>query len=186
MINIYLSGSIKKGASDPRGEEAFWAPEHEREICNAVNGRVRLLNPAKSPIRRNEYFVNYGCDIFLIQKSDVVLVDLRTEKGIGVGAELMYAQFIGKTVIGWIPENSCYKRDKVEDVFGEDLVNWIHPFAFGLCDEISDTLEGACAHINRMYEAGGFVKDVNKAPERALEAFQREYGTDFLERFSHD
>ena len=122
-LQIYLSGSIKKGRFDTRSESEYWSSENEHEIARSINRSVVFLNPARTAIRRNDYFVNYGCDLFMIQESDLVLVDLRTEKGIGVGAELMYAHFIGRPVVGWLPRNSHYKRDYVEDVFGEDLVD---------------------------------------------------------------
>jgi len=134
-----------------------------------------LLNPAKTPIRRNDYFVNYGCDLHLVSVSDVVLVDLRQEKGIGVGAELMFAQQTDRPVVAWIPPNSYYRRDRVDGVFGEDLVNWVHPFAFGLCDVLADTLLDACGAINHL-RAEGFAKDSAKAPHLAMKRYLEVHG----------
>lgn len=178
-INIFLSGSIKKGRSDGREEDCFWTLQDESLITEKINGPVVLLNPAKSDIKRNDYFVNYGCDLHLVQNADVVIADLRTKKGIGVGAELMYAQFIGKPVIGWLPENSYYRRDRVEDVFGEDLVNWIHPFAYGLCDFIVNSLEEAADIIKRMSQTDSFKKNSQKSPAQAIEYFREKYGETF-------
>lgn len=176
VIKIYLSGSIKKGRTDNRGEDAFWSPAHEEEIRRLVIEPVVLLNPAKTSIKRNDYFVNYGCDLYLVGHADCVLVDLRMERGIGVGAELMYARVINKPVIGWLPPNSVYRRDLIEDVFGEDLANWTHPFAFGLCDFIADNLELACQQINSMWAEGELRKDEAKSPEKAIAAFLDIYG----------
>lgn len=174
-VSIYLSGSIKKGRFDTRSVSEFWSSDDEKKIASLVKRKTILLNPAKTAIQRNDYFVNYGCDLFLIQNADLVLVDLRTEKGIGVGAELMYAHFIGRPVVGWLPANSYYKRDYIQDVFGEDLVNWTHPFAFGLCDFIADDLPAACDYINRVCD-GLISKDDLKSPKMAIEAFKRVYG----------
>jgi len=174
-VRIYLSGSIRKGRQDPRGDDEFWTATDERLIQNLVRPNAVLLNPAKSPIRRNDYFVNYGCDLFLVQTSDVILADLRTEKGIGVGAELMFAYFVKKPVIGWVPTNSYYQRERIEDVFGEDLLDWTHPFVFGLCDYIANNLVQACERINEMCERGEFAKDDYKSPGNAIEAFKRAY-----------
>jgi hypothetical protein len=104
------------------------------------------------------------------------LADLRIEKGIGVGAELMYARIVGKPVIGWVPTNSYYKRDRIDDLFGEDVINWIHPFAYGLCDLIVEDLEEACYHVNRMSEEKGFYQNTTKAPDEAIRAFKAAYG----------
>lgn len=174
-LRIYLSGSIKKGRSDMREAHAFWTESDEAMIHAHVDREVVLLNPAKTPIRRNDYFVNYGCDLYLVGSADVILVDLRTEKGIGVGAELMYAHLTARPVIGWLPRNSYYRRDKVEDVFGEDLIDWVHPFAFGLCDLTVETLTDACNQINLMNGECKFAKNEKKAPERAIEAFRSAY-----------
>jgi hypothetical protein len=99
-IRIYLSGSVKKGRDDNRNPSEFWTADDENFIFKKINLEVVLLNPSKSPISRNDYFVNYGCDLYLVESADVVLVDLRGERGIGVGAELMYAQFREKCVVG--------------------------------------------------------------------------------------
>lgn len=174
-LRIYLSGSIKKGSSDSRADDAFWTEAHEREIRQRIEASVKLLNPAKTPIRRNNYFVNFGCDLQLVGSSDIVLVDLRMEKGIGVGAELMYARQTMRPVVAWIPRNTYYRRDKVENVFGEDLIDWVHPFAFGLCDVLAETLPEACAAVKTIVsERRG--KDPSKAPEAAIEAYLDEYG----------
>jgi hypothetical protein len=175
-VNIFLSGSIKKGRSDQRDERYFWTAEDEETIRRTVAKPVVLLNPAKSPIRRNDFFVNYGCDLYLVEKSHVVLVDLRTQKGLGVGAELMYAQFTGHPVVGWLPDNSYYKRERIADVFGEDLFGWTHPFVYGLCDIIADNLTEACRAINRMCDTGAFDKNLKKSPKEAIKKFRETYG----------
>ena len=92
----------------------------------------------------------------------------------------MYASFAKRPVIGWIPPNSYYRRDKVEDVFGEDLFDWTHPFAFGLCDIIADSLDQACNHINLMCLGEEFSKTTMKSPEKAIEAFKYAY-REFIE-----
>lgn len=174
-LRIYLSGSIKKGRTDPRPADSFWTEADEALILSRIAGPVELLNPAKTDIRRNDYFVNYGCDLYLVQTSDVVLVDLRVEKGIGVGAELMFAHLSKRPVIGWLPPNSYYRREFVEDVFGEDLVNWIHPFVFGLCDHVADSLSEACDIIETVTASGGASQNNSKSPDDAIARFLEAY-----------
>ena len=137
--------------------------------------KSELLNPAKSNIRRNDYRANYGCDLFLVRKSDVVLVDLRTEKGIGIGAELMFARYEEIPVVGWSPKNSQYRRDKVENVFGEDLVNWVHPFAFGLCDYLEPTLEDACKRILHIARLPSGKSKISPEVESSINYFRDQY-----------
>lgn len=171
---VYLSGSVKKGSSDTRSDELFWSERDEDAIISSVGEGTVLLNPSKTPIIRNDYWGNYGCDLFLVQRADVVLVDLRDKKGIGIGAELMYAQHLGKTVLGWLPSNSYYKRNFVPQVSGEDLHNWTHPFAFGLCDRLFETLEAACTTMKQI-RSGTHVAEDRKTSEQAIAHFKRLY-----------
>lgn len=173
-VRIYLCGSVKKGLLDNRSEEEFWDPAHEIAIAKALDRPVELLNPSKTKIRRSNYFINFGCDIFLVQSSDLLFADLRSEKGIGVGAELMFARQAGIPVIAWLPPDSHYRRD-LTDVFGEDLHNWVHPFAYALSDYIEDSLNAVCERAKSIL--AGEVQPVmrNKEIKQATDAFLREY-----------
>ena len=173
IVRIYLCGSVKKGLADDRPTGEFWLPEHERVIARAVIGAVELLNPSKTKISRQDYFVNFGCDIFLVRSSHLVIADLRSEKGIGVGAELMFARQAGIPVVSWLPPNSHYRRD-LSDVFGEDLRDWVHPFAFALSDYIEDSLEAVCMRAN-MILSGTSPRAEGKAIEVAVEKFLIQY-----------
>lgn len=146
-LRIYLSGSIRKGAGDPRSPDHFWTRENEEFIRANAGGPVELLNPAKTDIRRQDFALNFGCDLYLVSISDVVLVDARREKGIGVGAEMMFAVQRGIPVITWAPPDTHYRRSRVPDLFGEDLHDWTHPFIFGLSDHIVSDLAEAMALI---------------------------------------
>lgn len=152
-LRIYLSGSIRKGADDPRPSDHFWTRDDEEAIRSGIGSPVELLNPAKTDIRRQDFGLNFGCDLHLVSISDVMLVDARRAKGIGIGAEMMFAAQCGIPVITWAPWETHYRRSSVSDVFGEDLTNWIHPFVFGLSDHVVDELERAIDIIRDL--AGG-------------------------------
>lgn len=170
MKRIYLCGSIKKGVSDVRSSNEFWTEEDEARIIDRLKEPVLLLNPAKTAIKRQDYFLNFGCDIFLVQSADLVIADLRSEKGIGVGAELMFAKQSGIPVISWLPQNSHYRRD-LTDVFGEDLSNWIHPFAYSLSDYIEDSLERVCERSNGVLFSSEMHLDGENVIPKAIDRF---------------
>lgn len=158
-LRIYLSGSIRKGDSDPRSDDYFWSERHEAFIETNAGGAVELLNPAKTDLRRTDFALNFGCDLYLVSVSNIVFVDARHEKGIGVGAEMMYAAKLGLPVITWAPRNSHYRRDFVPNVFGEDLHDWIHPFVFGLSDYVVEDLVEAMALV-REYRIDGLQRHI--------------------------
>lgn len=160
-LRIYLSGSIRKGSTDSRSDDHFWSERDEQFIReHAGVPQVELLNPAKTRIRRSDFALNFGCDLYLVSISDIVLVDARREKGIGVGAEMMFAADCGIPIIAWAPPDSHYRRSFVPNVFGEDLHDWTHPFIFGLSDRVVDDLGQAMEQV-RAHVRGELTRRVD-------------------------
>jgi hypothetical protein len=141
---VYLSCTIQKGPTDMRAPDFFCGEEEiKRLLAPVTSSPVTLLDPAKSGCRRNDIYANYGCDLYMISISNVVVVDARTEKGVGVGAELMYARERGIPVVAVCPPETNYRRSLVEDVCGEDLRAWVHPFIYSLSSIIVDDFDAA-------------------------------------------
>lgn len=147
-VRIYLAGSVPKGSADGQAKREMWTDQDEDRIRAGINAAVETLNPNKSGVRRADFYANFGCDLHLVDSSDVVFVDGRSKRGIGVGAEMMFAQMRGTRVVAICPDESAYRRRDVEDMFGEDLEEWIHPFVFGLTDHIAATLDEAINWVN--------------------------------------
>jgi hypothetical protein len=169
-LRVYLSGSIRKGHVDPRSPSHFWSEDDEARIIDGLApDSIELLNPAKTTISRSDVLSNFGCDLYLVASSDVVLVDARTEKGIGIGAEMMFASMKHIPVVTWAPRNSHYRKDFIPNIFGEDLANWTHPFIHGLSDYVVETLDGAIALLKRRAREGKLT--VTKDPEGAISYF---------------
>jgi hypothetical protein len=172
---VYLSGSVKKGSGDARAKDDFWTDDDEEAIVTGIKGRkAQLLNPSKSVLRRSDYYANFGCDLHLVSISDLILVDVRAKRGIGIGAEMAFAQSLGIPVISICPPNSNYRRDFVPDVFGEDLKNWIHPFVYGLSDYIAHNLESAISLVNSVIADGGPHRHPGQKLHDAIAYYQRE------------
>lgn len=172
----YLCGSVKKGDEDTRDESFFWTNNNEKYLKEGVKDitELKLLNPSKTKISRKDYYANYGCDLHLVSISEVILVDARKEKGVGIGAELMFAQQRGIPVITWSPKNSYYRKDFIPNVFGEDLVNWIHPFIYGLSDYIVEDLDEMVELIKTLATKGAL--NINKpSANDSIKYFLRKY-----------
>lgn len=152
-VRIYLAGSVPKGNGD-LGRQT-WSEKDEEQIRSGIRAsHVETLNPNKSGVSRADFYANFGCDLYLVASSDVVFVDGRGKRGIGVGAEMMFAQMRGVRVVAICPDESAYRRRDVENLFGEDLDEWIHPFVFGLTDHIAASLGEAISWLNGWIEAG--------------------------------
>ena len=145
QVTAYLAGAIKKGRDDDRPAGTFWSDLEEYELLLGAGDDIDVtrLNPAKTSLRRQDYLANYGAELHLVSISDVVVVDARTERGIGLGAEMMFARAHEIPVVTVCPPNSNYRRDRIEDLFGEDVHDWTHPFIAGLSDYIVDDFRAA-------------------------------------------
>lgn len=170
---VYLSGNVRKGSEDTRPADAFWSEEDEQRIVAGVrSGDVVLLNPARSRVDRADHRANFGCDLHLVRTSDAVLVDARGERGIGVGAEMMFARYVGTPVISVCPPNTFYRRDLIRDVGGEDLHDWTHPFLAGLSDEVVADVDDAAACLDSLIR-DGYPRRAEVGVEAAVAYYHR-------------
>jgi hypothetical protein len=171
-VRIYLAGAVPKGGEDRQAQREMWSAADERLICDELrSARVETVNPNRSGVSRADFYANFGCDLYLVDSSDVVFVDGRGKRGIGVGAEMMFAQMRGTRVVAICPDESAYRRRDVHDMFGEDLDEWIHPFVFGLADHIAASLEEAIAWVEGWVRAGRPQKAAGEV-DRAIDYYR--------------
>lgn len=138
QIAIYLAGSIKKGHENPN--ETFWTEENRDVIAKLLSGfKISFLNPAI----RNDSLCDqrsvFGRDMLQVFCSDVVFADVRDRRGLGVGAEMMWAKFHQIPVIAWAPKETHYHKSKAT-ILDVPVENFIHPFVESLSDAIVETL----------------------------------------------
>lgn len=171
-ISIYLSGSIKKGKDD-KLENLFWTDEDVKYIINKISKYdVDVLNPATANISRVNPFENFGADLYLVKKSDFLFADLREKRGIGVGSEMTMAKYYQIPVISICPQETYYQRAKIEDVCGEDLYNWTHPFVMGLSDIVVENLIEAVDWVNEFLKNPVHIKNLGEV-SRPSDKYQR-------------
>lgn len=138
QLFIYMAGNIRKGKEDH--DQEIWTDEDIQLLkANLQPYEVVFLNPAsRSDDLSNQKSV-FGRDIFQVLSSDLILVDARGKRGLGVGAEMMFAKTHSKYVVSWLPEDSHYHRKNLE-FLGQSVKDWIHPFVFTLSDYYSASL----------------------------------------------
>lgn len=141
-IAIYLAGSIKK--SHEKSDEFVWTDADMDLIKNHLKKfDVSFLNPAFRTDDLSDQFSVFGRDMLLVFSSQIVFVDARSRRGLGVGAEMMWAKVNSIPVITWAPRNTLYNRDEAT-ILGVPIANYIHPFVDALSDKIVENLaEGA-------------------------------------------
>jgi hypothetical protein len=153
QISVFLSGSVNKGKSDTRNDEHFWSEEQEKILMKINNGNVILVNPNNLDVDHRDFMGRYEGDINMLLGCQLVLVDARTKKGIGIGAEMMLAKMKSIPVFSWCPLNTHYHKTKRDDKNNEEY-EWIHPFIIGLSDRVFDDLEDLVIEINNLITSG--------------------------------
>src|SRR5262245_3619021 len=92
-VKVFLSGSVLKGVSDRRPSSHYWSDRDESKLYELVTEvKLELLNPNRVDIHPTLSLDRFTEDIEMLLASDVVIVDARTRKGLGVGAEMMLAR----------------------------------------------------------------------------------------------
>jgi hypothetical protein len=159
-IAIYMAGSIQKGHE--KGNELFWHETHFQELRNLLKDRtISFLNPAFRTDDLSDQLSVFGRDMTQIFCSDVVLVDARDRRGLGVGAEMMWAKVRAIPVITWAPLETHYHKSETT-LLGVRVSNFIHPFVDALSDVIVSTLSDAAIAIEKVLKDQQYkVKDIN-------------------------
>lgn len=69
--------------------------------------------------------------------SNIVFVDARDRRGLGVGAEMMWAKVNKIPVVTWAPRNSHYHKDQTT-ILGVTVANFIHPLIILVLFEVEN------------------------------------------------
>lgn len=147
-VFIFLSGSVKKGEGDKRPDEFFWSDEEALLLKNSVGGDVEILNPNTIKIPKYLSRERFVADMEMLLQSDVVVVDARTKKGLGIGAEMALAKQHEIPVFVLCPFGSEYRG--WTDTPDGTKQEWVHPFVLGLSDKLFETIEDLAKEINML------------------------------------
>lgn len=147
-VSIYLAGNIKKGHEELN--EDYWSGTELSVISEALKPiHVDFLHPAIRTDDLSDQKSVFGRDLSQVYCSNVVFVDARQRRGLGVGAEMMWAKMNNIPVVTLCPSESHYKRSNV-NILNVSVDNWVHPFVENLSDVIVATV----------HEGAKWIKDV--------------------------
>ena len=150
-LAIYLAGTIQK-AHEKHSDESFWTDDHMSVIRAHIGSRsVTFLNPASRSDDLSDQQSVFGRDMLQVFCADAVFVDARQRRGLGVGAEMMWAKVNSIPVIIWAPEESHYNKS-LTTVLNVSVENWIHPFVESLSDAIVSTVEEGALWLQSCFD----------------------------------
>jgi hypothetical protein len=155
-LAIYLAGSIKKGHE--KNEDSYWTEADISLLQKHLDKyTVCFLNPALRFDDLSDQDSVFGRDMLQVYCSDVVLVDARHRRGLGVGAEMMWAKVHKLPVITLAPKNSHYHKTEAT-VLNVHIKEWVHPFVHALSDALVENLDEAAMWIERFHSGKIKVK----------------------------
>lgn len=148
-IIIYLAGTIKKGHE--KLDDTFWTEQDMAFLKNCLQQcELSFLNPAFRSDDLSSQLSVFGRDMLQVFCSDVVFVDARDRRGLGVGAEMMWAKLNKIPVITWAPKDSHYHKSHTT-ILGVPVENFIHPFVEALSDKIVENLDEGANWIQSLF-----------------------------------
>lgn len=170
-ISIYLAGSIQKGHEN--SNETYWTQSDMENLQKSLNGyEISFLNPALRADDLSDQLSVFGRDMLQVLCSDLVFVDARGRRGLGVGAEMMWAKFHTIPLLLWAPKDSHYHKTSTT-LLGQSVKNWIHPFVESLSDAIVSTVEEGAEWIAKALSTPHFPIKGVKYIEHAMEYYKK-------------
>ncbi len=159
IVSMYLAGSIQKGHEK---SELEWSQKEIEEILKSLPGwKVHLLNPAFRKDSMHDSLSIFGRDMIQVASADILFVDAREKRGLGVGAEMMWARFHKKYIISLAPLGSHYVKAEGE-ILGTSVSPYIHPFVACLSDVIVENISEGCRYIEKYMKGEQSVKSFDE------------------------
>lgn len=168
-LAIYLAGNILKGHE--KESSVFWTKEDQEIIRSGLDPtEVSFLNPAMRGDDLSDQKSVFGRDMTQVYCANVVFVDARERRGLGVGAEMMWAKMHSIPILTLAPENSHYCKKEV-NLLGKTVKNWIHPFILALSDVLVKNLEEGIAGLKHLLSGEMEIKGPESI-EEAMHCYQ--------------
>ncbi|MCP5509284.1 MAG: hypothetical protein H7A39_02610 [Chlamydiales bacterium] len=176
MVAFYLAGSIQKGHEQ---NESEWTNAHMEHLKTGLSPHeVYFLNPAERKDDLSDALSVFGRDMTQVFLSDIVLVDARHRRGLGVGTEMLWAKLHHKPLLTWAPTDTHYHK-KNSSLLGQPIADYTHPFVYSLTDLVFETLDDAIewvkAYVNDEISQ---VKDLSSVQEAMYHYRQAQYSKD--------
>jgi nucleoside 2-deoxyribosyltransferase len=160
-IKIYLAGSIPKGDLE-RERWANWRVDYEAKIKAAVPTAIFLDPDLIRDTVGPELVV--GHDLWQIQHSDIVVVNIPEKVGAGTSQEMVIAKYFGKPVVTVLPKDTHHRRSNIA-FDGEMIADWVHPFIYISSDFIAESIDEAIPWMQ------SYIMDPESAAVKTMTVF---------------
>lgn len=138
LFRVYLAGRLNKDDLD--GQPETWRQTFASAISRAGPFECVIPRPWLNEHRPELVF---GHDCYLIQTSDLLVVNAPEKLGVGTAQEMLVAKYFNKPVFAVLPPDSHHRRSNIT-IGGRLFNDWIHPFLLSTSDAIFDSLDDLC------------------------------------------
>lgn len=144
-LRIYLSGKIKKGHE--KNDGFFWGETELTQLSQVFSlHSIDYLDPSNRSDDLSDDISVFGRDLLQVYLSTLVLADLREQRGIGVGGEMIFAGWLGIPVVSVAADSSFY-RPRNAQILNQHIPSWIHPFVSGPSTYVAPSIPEAAQWI---------------------------------------
>lgn len=145
-LKIYVAGKVSKDSSFGTH---YWRDGFVKELEKLSGLKLISLDPAKKRTDQNDPEAAFGADVYMISRSDVVVVYLSDDISVGGSQEILVAKYYKKTVIGLAPFGGKFNHENKE-IFGQTVKNYRHPFVYSTCDIVCDDIESVAVQLKNL------------------------------------
>lgn len=182
-IAIYIAGSIQKDKND--ANRLFADDKIKADITNTLKDyEVIIFDPNKSKTLGSP-LARFGKDLLQVSVSNFLIIDCREKRGLGVGAEMMYAKTKNIPVVSVCPPNSHYKKE-MHYANGDENLKWIHPFIFSLSDVLVEDFKQAGEWISNYIKNPKKIKSI-KITDEGINLYKKDFldnDEDFIKQYN--
>ncbi|WP_149264310.1 hypothetical protein [Actinomadura sp. K4S16] len=147
VIAVYPSGSIKKGVADEK--KACWSDTERAQVAEGAAPSEVVFFENDGPLPAGiSTRAQFGRDVYQVAASDVVVVDARERRGLGVGVEMAAAAAFRVPILVVAPRNTKYRADRLA-YRGTVVEDYVHPHIAALATLIVDDFREAGRRLLR-------------------------------------
>ncbi len=166
-LKVYVAGKVSK---ESVFGTHYWRDGFIKELEKLSGLRLVNLDPSKKKVNQNFHEDAFGADIYMISKSDVVIVYLSDDISVGGSQEILVAQYFKKPVIGLAHLGGKFNQ-KNKEIFGQKVKHYKHPFVYGTCDIVCEDIEDVAKTLKNLDKVK--PKGINLI-QKAADKFERE------------
>ncbi len=158
-LKLYVAGKVSKESGFGTH---YWRDDFIKQLEKLSGLKLVNLDPTRKEVNQNFHEDAFGADIFMISKSDAVVVYLSDDISVGGSQEILVGQYFKKPVIGLAPEGGKFNM-KNKEIFGQKVRHYKHPFVYGTCDVVCGSIE----------EVAKVLKNLDRIKPKTIDLIQQ-------------